>query len=112
LGDGTSTPSFAHNVSCAIAVVVVKGCFAHNCFGQFSLPYNGVGEPSFPQPPRFKPVGFECYQIAASSYTAGIPLPDAVETPTGEGHVILCHRDVNVGGPNLVIVQQLVAYDL
>jgi hypothetical protein len=105
---GFATPVHAHNVSCAIARIVVKRCSApkRTCFGEFPLPYNGVGEPDFPQEPAFKPLGFRCYQVWGS-YTAGLPPPP---TTVRDPKLILCHRDATPPGSNLVIVQQLVAY--
>jgi hypothetical protein len=102
------TPVYAHNVSCAVAVAVVKRCSGANrvCFGEFALPYNGVGEPSLPQAPAFKPLGFECWQ-AFPSYAAGLPPPpDTIPDPKP----ILCARDAYPAGQSAVVVQQLVAY--
>ena len=100
------TPIYAHNVSCAVAVAVAKLCSGRRnrvCFGEFALPYNGVGEPYLPDAPSFKPLGFECYQTAPP-YTAGLPPPP---TTIPDPKAILCHRDAY--GPDAV-VQQLVAY--
>ncbi len=103
------TPVYAHNVSCSVAMAVVKGCSATRrgtCFGQFPLPYKGVGEPDFPLAPLFKPYGFECYQVPPP-YTAGLPPPpNNVQDPKA----IICHRDADGPGPNAVVIQQLVAY--
>jgi hypothetical protein len=103
------SPIYAHNVSCTVAVAVAKACSTTRkgtCFGQFALPYNSVGEPSFPDAPLFKPRGFECYQ-SPPPYTAGLPPPpNNVRDPKA----IICHRDVLRPGPNFVVDQQLVAY--
>src|SRR5437870_4418590 len=74
---GERVPTYAHNVSCAVAIAVAKGCVARSCFGAFPLPYNGVGEPYLPQAPTFNPLGFECYQ-AVPPYTAGVPTPPVI----------------------------------
>lgn len=103
---GIRTPIYAHNTSCAIATAVARKCSGSKrgaCFGQFPLPYNGVGEPSLPEAPAFKPLGFECYQ-AFPPYTAGLPAPPK---NFHEPKPILCHRE---GGTLSNIVQQLVAY--
>jgi hypothetical protein len=102
------TPLYAHNTSCAVAIAVAKRCSGSRkeaCFGQFPLPYNGVGEPSLPEAPLFKPLGFECYQ-AFAPYTAGLPpSPRMFHEPKP----ILCHRE---SGNASSAVQQLVAYIL
>ena len=100
-------PTYAHNVSCAVARAVTKGCVARSCSGQFPLPYNGVGEPYLPQAPTFKPLGFECYQTVPP-YTAGVPTPPIM--PGHEERPFLCWQEASRLGPNLVIFQQLVAY--
>jgi hypothetical protein len=101
------SPVYAHNVSCAVAVAVVKRCSGANrvCFGEFALPYNSVGEPSLPGAPAFKPLGFECWQ-AFPAYAAGLPPPP---TTIPDPKPILCARDAYPAGQNAV-VQQLVAY--
>jgi hypothetical protein len=102
------SPVYAHNVTCAVAKAVVRRCSGANrvCFGEFALPYNGVGEPSLPQAPAFKPLGFECWQ-AFPAYAAGLPPPP---TTIPDPKPILCAREASLPGPNLVGVQQLVAY--
>jgi len=99
------TPVYAHNVSCAVAVAVAKACSSptRTCFGQFPLPYKGVGEPYFPQAPVFKPFGFECWQTFPP-YTAGLPAPPKTFL---EPKPIICARNAGSAGK---IVQQLVAY--
>ena len=106
---GFATPVHAHNVSCSIARTVVARCSAphRTCFGQLSLPYKGVGEPSLPQAPSFKPLGFACYQVWGA-YTAGLPPPPVNLVP--DPKLILCYREASKPGPNVVIYQQLVAY--
>ena len=104
---GERVPTYAHNVSCVVARAVAKRCADRSCFGQFPLPYNGVGEPYLPQAPTFKPLGFECYQ-AVPPYTAGIPTPQII--PRHEERPFLCWREGSRPGPNPVIFQQLVAY--
>jgi len=94
-------PTYAHNVSCAVAASVAKRCFRRSCFGQFALVSSGAGELSFPVPPVYKPLGFECYQ-AVPPYAAGLP---ALEAPTGgEWRPFVCHRE------RLVLSQELVGY--
>jgi hypothetical protein len=94
-------PTYAHNVSCAIAASVAKRCFTRTCFGEFALASSGAGELSFPDPPVYKPLGFECYQ-AVPPYDAGLP---ALQAPTGaEWRPFVCHRE------RLVLSQQLVGY--
>ena len=94
-------PTYAHNVSCAVAASVAKRCFTRTCFGEFALPSGGAGELSFPESPVYKPLGFECYQ-AVPPYAAGLP---ALEVPTGgEWRPFVCHRE------RLVLSQQLVGY--
>jgi len=94
-------PTYAHNVSCAVAASVAKRCFTRSCFGEFALASDGAGELSFPEPPVYKPLGFECYQ-AVPRYAAGLP---AVEAPSGgEWRPFVCHRE------RLVLSQQLVGY--
>ena len=100
-------PTYAHNVSCAIAFAVARSCVTHNCFGFFPLPYNGVGDPYLPSAPTFKPLGFECYQ-AEPPYTAGIPTP-AVITRHDE-RPFLCWRNASRPGPLPVVFFQFVAY--
>jgi hypothetical protein len=103
------SPIYAHNVSCAVAVAVAKRCSGSAtrvCFGSFPLPYNGVGEPYLPHAPAFKPLGFECYQ-AAPPYTAGLPPPP---NTMPDPKAVLCTREASLPGPDLVVVQQLVAY--
>jgi hypothetical protein len=106
---GFATPVHAHNVSCAIARIVVTRCSApkRTCFGSLPLPYNGVGEPYLPKAPSFKPLGFECYQVWGS-YTAGLPPPPTNLVP--DPKLILCYRQASRPGANIVIYQQLVAY--
>lgn len=77
---------------------------AKGCFGQFPLPYNGHGEPSLPEAPTSKPLGFECYQ-AVPVYTAGAPFP---RTTVGEWRPVICHREG--GSSPSLILQQLVVY--
>lgn len=108
---GFATPVHAHNVSCAVARLVVAQCSApkRTCFGQLPLPYHGVGEPDLPQAPSFKPLGFECYQVWGA-YTAGLPPPPGGLVP--DPKLILCARqagDATKGG-GAVVSQQLVAY--
>jgi hypothetical protein len=94
-------PTYAHNVSCAVAASVAKHCFTRSCFGQFALASPGAGALSFPEPPVYKPLGFECYQ-AVPPYAVGLP---ALEAPTGgEWRPFVCHRE------RLVLAQQLVGY--
>jgi hypothetical protein len=106
---GVETPVHAHNVSCAIARMVVKRCSApkRTCFGSLPLPYSGVGEPYLPRAPSFKPLGFECYQVWGS-YAAGLPPPPTNLVP--DPKVILCYWQASRPGANVVIYQQLVAY--
>ena len=106
---GIRTPVYAHNVSCAVAETVVKGCSGPKgpCFGQLPLPYKGKGEPYLPQAPSFKPLGFECYQVWGS-YAAGLPPPPTNLVP--DPKAILCYREASRPGPDPVIYQQLVAY--
>ena len=94
-------PTYAHNVSCAVAASVAKRCFTRSCFGEFALASSGADELSFPKPPVYKPLGFECYQ-AVPPYAAGLP---ALKAPTGgEWRPFVCHRE------RLVLSQQLVGY--
>jgi hypothetical protein len=94
-------PTYAHNVSCAVAASVSKRCFTRSCFGFFALASSGADELSFPEPPVYKPLGFECYQ-AAPPYAAGLP---ALKPPTGaEWRPFVCHRE------RLVLSQQLIGY--
>jgi hypothetical protein len=80
---------------------------AQTCFGELALPYKGTGEPSLPQAPSSKPLGFECYQVWGA-YTAGLPPPPAHLVP--DPKLILCYREASKPGANAVIYQQLVAY--
>ena len=100
-------PTYAHNVSCAVAAIVVKRCSAHNCFGQLPLPSTRAGEPNLPQPPTFKPLGFECFQ-GTPPYTAGLPGP--LHTSHDDPHPILCYRKPGVPEPKPGLGQQLVGY--
>jgi len=83
-------PTYAHDVSCTVARAVAKRCYARSCSGEFALPYSGIGDLSFPEPPMYKPFGFECYQ-GVPSITVGLPAPT---TPTGsEWRPFVCHRE-------------------
>ena len=106
VGLSVRVPTYAHNASCRVARAVAKGCVARNCFGQFPLPYSGVGEPYLPQAPSFKPLGFECYQ-AVPPYTAGVSTPRITRH---DERPFLCWRNAYLSGPNATVVQQLVAY--
>ena len=109
---GFRTPVYAHDVSCAIGTLVVRRCSARNgtCFGQLALPYDGSGEPTLPQPPSFKPLGFECWQVWGR-YTAGLPPPP--RNLVADPKLVLCARDASRTVANQpVIYQQLVAYVL
>jgi hypothetical protein len=97
-------PTYAHNVSCTVALAVAKSCVNRSCFGQFPLPYNGVGEPSLPEAPAFRPQGFECWQ-APPPYTDGIPTPRRVTR--SDERPFLCARE---SYPPAGVVLQLVAY--
>ena len=83
-------PTYAHDVSCAVARAVAKRCYTRSCFGEFPLPYSGTGDPSFPEPPVYKPFGFECYQ-GVPSITVGLQGPTP---PTGsEWRPFVCRRE-------------------
>jgi len=86
----TRLPTYAHDVSCVIARAVAMGCYTRSCFGEFPLPYSGTGDPSFPEPPTYKPFGFECYQ-GVPSITVGLQGPTP---PTGsEWRPFVCRRE-------------------
>ena len=50
-------PTYAHDVSCALARAVATRCYARSCFGEFALSYGGTGDLSFPEPPLYRPLG-------------------------------------------------------
>jgi hypothetical protein len=108
------TPVYAHNVSCAVAVAVVKGCSSSlrkgGCFGESAVPalrYKGIREPALPeQAPVWKPLGFACYQTFGR-YTKGLP-PMSINVL--DPKPILCYRKANLTRPDAVVVQQIVAY--
>jgi hypothetical protein len=95
----TALPTYAHDVSCAVATGVAKSCASRSCFGEFGLGLSDVGWLYFPDPPRLKPFGFECYQ-AVAPYDAGLPSPG---TPDGgEWRPFVCHREPNASSQQLV----------
>jgi hypothetical protein len=65
------------------------------------LGLSDVGWLYFPDAPRYKPLGFECYQ-GAPPYDAG--LPGLVAPDGGEWRPFVCHREPSAN------VQQLVGY--
>jgi hypothetical protein len=95
----TALPTYAHGVSCAIATAVAKTCAARSCFGQFGLGLSNVGWLYFPEAPRYKPFGFECYQ-AVPPYDAGLPGP--VAPAGGEWRPVVCHREPGANSQQLV----------
>jgi hypothetical protein len=95
----TALPTYAHDVSCAVATVVAKSCAARSCFGEFGLGLSDVGWLYFPEPPRYKPLGFACYQ-AAPPYAAG--LPGLVAPEGGEWRPFVCHREPGANSQQLV----------
>lgn len=95
----TALPTYAHDVSCELATAVAKSCASRSCFGEFGLGVSNVGWLYFPQAPRYKPSGFECYQVAPP-YTAG--LPSLVAPNGGEWRPFVCHREPSANSQQLV----------